>query len=91
MLVHELFTNALKYGALSNERGTVSVSWSVDREGSLMFVWLEQDGPPVVEPTQKSTGSSVMAGAVRQLGGEIFREWLPTGLRCTLLCSIAAL
>ena len=91
MLIHELCTNALKYGALSDARGKVSVSWSIDAEGSLVLVWCEEGGPSVVEPTQKSTGSSVMAGAVRQLGGEIFREWLPTGLRCTLLCNVHGL
>ncbi len=45
----------------------------------------------VEEPSRKSTGSSVIAGAVRQLGGEMFREWLPFGLHCTLLCSMARL
>jgi PAS domain S-box-containing protein len=91
MVIHELCTNALKYGALSDVRGEVAVSWSVDAEGGLMLIWREEGGPAAVEPDQKSTGSSVVAGAVRQLGGEIFREWLPTGLRCTLLCNIRAL
>lgn len=87
MLIHELCTNALKYGALSTEDGEVHVSWSVDNAGSLMLLWTEQGGPPVAEPTKTSTGTSVIAGAVRQLRGEIFREWVPSGLRCTFLCS----
>lgn len=87
MLIHELCTNALKYGAFSTDEGEVSVSWAVDNADGLMFQWIEQGGPPVAEPTRKGTGSAVVAGAVRRLGGEIFREWLPSGLRCTLICN----
>jgi len=89
MMIHELCTNAVKYGALSTEDGEVQVSWSVDNAGSLRLLWTEQGGPPVTEQTTTSTGTSVIAGAVRQLRGEIFREWLPTGLRCTFLCGTA--
>ena len=86
MMIHELCTNALKYGALSSGTGAVAVAWSVDDDGNLMLQWIEEGGPPVAEPTLKGTGSSVIAGAVRQLRGEIFRDWPPSGLRCTFLC-----
>ncbi len=85
MIVHELCTNSVKYGALSVERGRVQVSWGMDDAGTLMLVWEEQDGPPVTEPARSGTGSKVMAAAVRQLDGELFREWRKDGLRCTLL------
>ena len=91
MLVHELCTNAAKYGALSVEEGRVRLQWSVDDNGSLMFVWSEEGGPPVVEPVHRNTGSAVIEGAVRHLKAEIFREWRKEGLRCTLLCSASAL
>jgi PAS domain S-box-containing protein len=91
MMIHELVTNAIKYGALSVESGQVDVSWAIDDAGSLMLTWRERGGPAVEEPTRKGTGTSVIAAAVRQLGGEIFREWTPEGLRCTFLCSTASL
>jgi two-component sensor histidine kinase len=91
MMVHELCTNSVKYGALSSDAGTVSISWSLDDAGSLMFVWEEQGGPAVSEPSRNGTGSTVISAAARQLGGEVFREWQPTGLRCIFLCSASAL
>lgn len=91
MVIHELATNAVKYGALSTDGGKVFVGWSVDDAGSLMLKWEEDGGPWVEEPTRKGTGTSVIAAAVRQLGGDIFREWAPTGLRCTFICGTASL
>ena len=87
MLVHELCTNAVKYGALSVEAGSVSLSWAIDDSGILMLQWQERGGPPVSEPSRKNIGNSVILGVARQLKGEIFRDWRPDGLRCTLLCS----
>ena len=91
MLVHELCTNAVKYGALSVEDGRVKLKWSVDDNGSLMLVWSEEGGPPVVEPVEKNTGSAVIEGSIRHLRAEIFREWRREGLRCTMLCNASAL
>lgn len=91
MVIHELATNAVKYGALSTDGGRVYVGWSVDDSGSLMLKWEEEGGPWVEEPTHKGTGTSVIGAAVRQLGGDIFREWAPTGLRCTFICGTASL
>jgi PAS domain S-box-containing protein len=91
MMIHELCTNAVKYGALSTAAGRLEIMWSLDNEGSLMLQWTETGGPSVVEPTRKGTGGSVIEAAVRQLGGEIFREWAPGGLRCIFICGIASL
>lgn len=87
MILHELCTNAIKYGALSTEQGKVTVSWSVDDDGSLMLKWQEAGGPLAKKPRRKGTGSSVIAASVRRLGGEIFRDWQPSGLGCTLVCN----
>jgi PAS domain S-box-containing protein len=87
MLVHELCTNAVKYGALSVESGSVSLGWAIDDSGILMLTWQERGGPPVTEPSRKNIGNAVILGVARQLKGEIFRDWRPEGLRCTLLCS----
>lgn len=91
MVLHELATNAVKYGALSTRAGEVRVHWDVDENGTMMLVWQEVGGPPSSEPTRKGTGSAVIAGAVRQLGAEMFQNWAPEGLCCTLLCGIAKL
>lgn len=87
MILHELCTNAIKYGGLSTSTGKVAVSWSVDDSGSLMLKWSEMGGPPTKTPRKKGTGTSVIAASVRRLGGEIFRDWQPSGLCCTLVCN----
>jgi two-component sensor histidine kinase len=91
MMIHELCTNSIKYGALSADTGEIAISWSMDDSGSMMLVWEEKGGPEVTEPARGGTGSTVIAAAVRQLGGEIFREWKISGLRCVFLCSASSL
>jgi two-component sensor histidine kinase len=90
MVLHELATNAVKYGALS-AGGEVRVHWRFGENGSLMLSWEETGGPTPSEPTRKGTGTAIITGAVRQLGGELFREWTPDGLRCTIMCGAASL
>jgi two-component sensor histidine kinase len=61
--VHELATNAAKYGALSNQTGWVHISWSVlQANGDIQFTfrWQERDGPPVEPPTIKGFGAVVL-------------------------------
>lgn len=91
MIIHELCTNAVKYGALSVARGKVRVSWAIDDAQGFMLVWKEYRGPPAAEPQRKNTGNAVITGALRQLKGEIFREWRSEGLRCTLQCGLKRL
>jgi len=71
LALHELATNAAKYGALSNTTGRVEIVWSVlksDGSGSFAFRWLERNGPPVSPPKQKGFGSVVL----EQVMGEYF-------------------
>jgi PAS domain S-box-containing protein len=91
MLIHELCTNAVKYGALSSDSGRVRIGWAVDDNGVLKLDWKEFADRPITEPRHKNVGNAVILGAVRQLRGEFFREWNPDGLRCTFLCSVERL
>ena len=91
MIVHELWTNAVKHGALSRPAGAVDIHWAIDGNRELMLTWEESGGPRAEEPSRNSTGNRVIDGAVRQLGARLFREWRPEGLRCTLLCGTAKL
>lgn len=64
MLLHELGSNAVKYGALSNHTGHVTVQWTIDGEGDeavLTLHWIERGGPPATAPAQKSFGAKLIA------------------------------
>lgn len=80
LVLHELATNSLKYGALSCATGTLDVS-STDVDEKLVLVWTERGGPPVEKPTGVSGyGSSMVARVLAvQLDGSIEREWSPEG------------
>ena len=60
LAIHELATNAVKYGALSGDAGVVSLRWSVDSSGSFALEWREQGGPPVTTPARTGFGSRLM-------------------------------
>jgi two-component sensor histidine kinase len=62
MVFHELATNASKYGALSNDKGTVAVTWGITDGGEQRFFmqWQEKNGPPVVTPRRKGFGTVVV-------------------------------
>jgi two-component sensor histidine kinase len=79
MALHELATNAVKYGALSAEGGQVAVSWRVDPP-HLVMEWRERGGPAVEEPTTKGFGSRMIARVLAQLGGTVEFFWDPVGL-----------
>ncbi|PWE31719.1 chemotaxis protein CheR [Pararhodobacter marinus] len=80
MAVHELATNAMKYGALSAEGGTVTVSWSVDA-GRLRIRWRETGGPPVTPPEDKGFGSELLHGEIEyRLQGTLTLAFPPEGL-----------
>ena len=85
---HELATNAFKYGALSNDAGTVSIFWKVQSSQSgkrLILHWREKDGPEVTPPTRKGFGSKVLErGLAHELHGEVHVEYPPTGVVCTI-------
>lgn len=63
LVIHELLTNASKYGALS-DGGAVAIDWEVDADGSLLLHWLENGGPAVVAPTRRGFGSTVIERAI---------------------------
>jgi two-component sensor histidine kinase len=86
--VHELATNALKYGALSTPTGCVSITWRLDDglSGTLRLRWTETGGPPVAGlPARRGLGSRVLDGTVRgQLGGALSLAWEAAGLVCSI-------
>lgn len=84
MVLHELSTNAMKYGALSDESGWVEVDWGLDPVTSrLTIVWRELGGPTVAVPSHKGFGSRMIEGAIRrQLSGETSVDYAPHGLVC---------
>ena len=84
LALHELATNAAKYGALSNEHGRVDLSWRTE-PGKLELIWVESGGPEITPPNRRGYGSrAIVAGIERQLGGIADFDWQAGGLRCTL-------
>jgi PAS domain S-box-containing protein len=83
--LHELATNAAKYGALSLPGGRVHVDWSMATDGRLMFHWSEAGGPAVAEPTRRGFGMHVMERMIVSLKGEVRLDWRPQGLACEIL------
>jgi PAS domain S-box-containing protein len=90
MVLHELATNAVKYGALSRPEGRVEVSWrrvpaAAGPEGAgLLVEWRESGGPGLAAPpTRTGFGTRLVARTVRQLGGEAALDWSAEGLRCS--------
>jgi PAS domain S-box-containing protein len=82
--LHELATNAVKYGALSVPQGSVAVAWEAGPEG-LVLRWTESGGPPAKAPLRHGFGTKVIAASLeRQLEGQAHFEWGGEGLRCTL-------
>lgn len=82
LIVHELATNAVKYGALSLPGGHVDLSWQVLDDGALRLEWVESGGPRVRAPRSKGFGSTLITTVgAKQLGGEISIEWPPEGVR----------
>jgi two-component sensor histidine kinase len=87
MGMHELATNAAKYGALSNGAGRVSVSWSVSGPGEpiLTLEWKEQGGPRVSAPTRRGFGSRLIERSLSQdLDGRAALDFDPQGLVCII-------
>ncbi len=92
MIVHEIATNAAKYGALSNDTGTVALDWEIiaDNAGpKLRMIWAEAGGPHVTAPVQRGFGSRLIERSARdQLGGEATVDFLPRGVVYTVACSL---
>jgi two-component sensor histidine kinase len=84
LAVHELATNATKYGALSAAAGRLSISWSI-QDDEFSFRWREQGGPPVLLPTRRGFGSRILERALAtELGARAEMIFLPEGLNFSL-------
>jgi two-component sensor histidine kinase len=85
MAIHELATNAAKYGAFSQSHGAVRIGWSLQDAGrSLRILWTERGGPPVRPPSRKGFGSTIIRRALAQIDGTAEFRWAPEGLECDL-------
>jgi PAS domain S-box-containing protein len=87
LALHELATNATKYGALSCPEGRVNVQWSM-REGMLHLNWEESGGPPVARPSHKGFGSRLLEDLIDDLGGDAKLDYEVSGLRCSLVARL---
>ncbi|MEY3658081.1 MAG: hypothetical protein RL425_842 [Pseudomonadota bacterium] len=87
LILHEMLTNAVKYGALTAPNGRVQISWSClnTPADKLCFTWQESDGPPTQEPERAGFGWTVIRSSVEeQMRGTLHTEWTETGLRMTI-------
>lgn len=95
LALHELATNAAKYGALSVPEGRVRIDWRVERRNDtrwFLFKWVESDGPPVEGPSHRGFGSIVIETLVRRaLKAGIELEFAPSGLRWSLEAPVSAI
>jgi PAS domain S-box-containing protein len=94
LMLHELATNAAKYGALSVPEGRLSIRWSAAEFSSSTAVdlhWQEDNGPPVSPPKDRGFGSRLLAGSARQLGAAFELDFAAQGLRCRLRFSVPRL
>jgi two-component sensor histidine kinase len=83
MVLHELGTNAVKYGALSGADGRVEIDWTAN--GSLRLRWAESGGPPVVPPARRGFGSRLIERGLRhEIGGRVTLQFAPGGVVCTI-------
>jgi two-component sensor histidine kinase len=80
MILHELATNAAKYGALSAPSGLVTVEWRREGERGLVVAWRETGGPAPKPPSRSGFGSRMIRQLARQLGGGVRYDWRSEGL-----------
>jgi PAS domain S-box-containing protein len=86
VILHELATNAAKYGALSVPTGKVEVRWLRSADGELVLHWSETGGPPAEKPARPGFGTSVMARMIKhQLNGEMRSHWKDAGFACEIV------
>jgi PAS domain S-box-containing protein len=86
--LHELATNAVKYGAFSNAAGSIRIAWAIESRTKgerLVLRWQEKDGPPTTPPSRKGFGSQVLErGLAHELEGEVHLDYQPNGVVCTI-------
>ena len=88
MTLHELATNAAKYGALAVPDGQVELKWSHDANGRLQLRWTESNGPKVREPTHKGFGGRVIEQVIAQRSGTTHFDWRAEGLVCEITLQV---
>lgn len=87
LVIHELGTNARKYGSLGPAGGQVTIGWALESAGDKPFIvldWIETGGPPVKRPGHQGFGQRLIEGSLSALGGEARLEFRPHGLACRL-------
>ena len=84
VILHELATNAAKYGALSTAVGQIDLKWSHEADGLLILRWTEMGGPEVQTPTRQGFGTRIIEGMVGQLKGKARFDWRAEGLVCEI-------
>ncbi len=88
LVIHEMFTNAAKYGALSGsgEKGCVSIRWFINHRSELIVEWRESGGPPVSPPASESFGMTMIRSVIpHELEGEVDIDFQPAGVQATLM------
>jgi two-component sensor histidine kinase len=91
MALHELSTNALKYGALSTAGGRVCITWLTLSDGVLRLEWKESGGPPVRAPERMGFGSKLLTrGVARDLGGKVEVVYEPRGVVCLITANLTS-
>ena len=90
LVVHELATNAVKYGALSTSKGRIRIRWRLDPAGELTVNWRESGGPTVQTPKRRGFGSRLIErGLSAPLGGHARLSFEPQGLQCEIVAAVA--
>lgn len=90
LAIHELATNAAKYGALSTSAGRVQISWTSNEDESFQFEWREEGGPPVAPPTREGFGTRMIKRSLAaDLRGTVDIRFEPGGLVCRVEAIVA--
>ena len=85
VVLHELATNASEYGALSDAKGQIRLTWSRSEDEQLALRWTELGGAEGrIEPERKGFGSRLIEGTISQLGGKARFDWRSEGLVCEI-------
>ena len=87
--LHELATNAAKYGSLSAADGRVEIAWSQTADGRLSLRWIEAGGPTVTPPTHRGFGTRITENMIGQLKGDLHFDWRDQGLTCEIALPLA--
>ena len=84
VILHELTTNAAKYGSLSDAKGHIDLKWQHKTDGQLILRWTETNGPAAQKPTRQGFGSRVIERMIGELRGKVQFDWRREGLVCEI-------